>query len=94
MDTIKQEIVEPVEAYYSRFNQLIKRSEITDNARILFYFKKGLYPDLLPMISLHNPATLQAVRTLVQYYEQGTDFATNAELQKINSLVMKRILKI
>src|SRR6185437_4530635 len=49
LDTIKQGSDEPIEAYYSRFNRLIKRSEITDGDRVLFYFKKGLRSDLLPI---------------------------------------------
>src|SRR5260364_333748 len=49
------------------------------DAQKMYYFKKGLRPDLLPFLLMHNPGYLNAILELACTHEQGTDFATDAD---------------
>src|SRR5260364_235263 len=49
------------------------------DAQKLYYFKKGLRPDLLPFLLMHNPQNLNTILELARTHEQGTDFATDAD---------------
>src|SRR5260364_116821 len=82
LDTLKQGPEEPVEAYNNRFKRLIKRVEARaalQDAQKLYYFKKRLRPATLPILLTHNPANLNDLFNLAKTYEQGADFATNAD---------------
>lgn len=46
--------------------------------QILYYFKKGLRPEILPILLLHNPTTLEDMLKFAQVHEQGMDFANDA----------------
>ena len=82
MDILKQSSNKPVNFYYSRFKRLIKRIDAGATAlqdpQKLYYFKKGLRAEILPILLTHAPADLAALLTLARTHEQGMDFATNA----------------
>src|SRR5260364_127714 len=82
LDTLKQGPEEPIDSYYSRFKRLTTRvatrAQLQD-AQKLYYFKKGLRPATLPILLTHNPNTLNDLLELARTYEQGADFATNAD---------------
>ena len=82
LDSLKQGPEESVDSYYARFKRLVKRvntqaAQLSDPQK-LFYFKKGLRPAILPILLTHDPNDLAALLELARTYEQGTDFATNA----------------
>ncbi|CAG8698427.1 8367_t:CDS:2, partial [Ambispora leptoticha] len=69
-----------------KFKWLVKQVEIcekVEDAQQLYYFKRELRPDMLLLVLMHNPTNLKGVRKLVLTHEQGTDFATNANLVQV-----------
>ena len=61
---------------------MVKRVEARaalQDAQKLYYFKKGLHSATLPILLTHNPNNLARLLELARTYEQGTDFATNAD---------------
>ena len=82
LDSLKQGPEEPVDTYYSRFKKLVKRVEaraVLQDEQKLYYFRKGLCPTTLPILLTDNPNALARLLELARTYEQGTDFATNAD---------------
>ena len=51
----------------------------------MYYFKKRLRPEILPILLTHAPADLATFLGLARTHEQGTDFATNANPGPSNS---------
>ena len=85
---LKQGPDKSVDSFYSRFKRLIKRIDAStplQNAQKLYYFKKGLRPEILPILLTHAPADLATLLGLARTHEQGTDFATNANTGPGNS---------
>ncbi|CAG8794290.1 19222_t:CDS:2, partial [Gigaspora margarita] len=45
--------------------------------QVLYYFKKGLRPEILSVLMLHNPTSLKDMLKYAQIHEQGMDFAND-----------------
>ena len=71
---LKQGPNEPVDSYYSRFKRIIKRIDAgtasLQDAQKLYYFKKGLRAEILPILLTHIPADLATLLGLARTYEQ------------------------
>ena len=62
LDLLKQGPIEPVDSYYSRFKRIIKRIDAgtapLQDAQKLYYFKKGLQAEILPILLTYILADL------------------------------------
>ena len=80
---MKQGLNEPVDSYYSRFKRIIKRIDTGtasfQDAQKLYYFKKRLRAEILPILLTYILADLATLLGLARTYKQGTNFTTNAD---------------
>ena len=78
----KQGPTETVHSYYAAFKKLLKRADRGDDmseVQKLRYFMRGLLPHLAPIVSMQQPANLQAALRIAQAYEMGQDLNNEME---------------
>jgi Arginine methyltransferase-interacting protein, contains RING Zn-finger len=78
----KQGPTETVHSYYAAFKKLLKRADRDDDmseVQKLRYFMRGLLPHLAPIVSMQQPANLQAALRIAQAYEMGQDLNNEIE---------------
>ncbi|CAG8737574.1 749_t:CDS:2, partial [Gigaspora margarita] len=95
LDNLKQQIGEPVDTYYSKFNRLVKwvKLEIKlQDKQILYYFKKGLCPEIFSVLLLHNSTSLEDMLKYAQIHEQDIDFANNTVPNHLNYATIALVL--